>query len=158
MGLGHQAGPEEGTRGLNETGALPQTGAGDPTRAQEQDRTRPLTQVHIAREVRGLVAGEEGDLRGRVNPTVTGPLPRTKEDADGWGQIDSLGAWDCGLSRFSAMESIQMPTMKLLVRPSLKDWSLSPAFSTLPGTLHVCWPHTQGWRPVGRCGGRQRKE
>ena len=37
---------------------------------------------------------------------IPGPVEITAVDVDGWLMIDTLGAWDCVLSRFSAMEEI----------------------------------------------------
>ena len=42
----------------------------------------------------------------RVDPVVPGPLGQVRQDDDGWGEIDKLGAWDCALSPFPAIEEI----------------------------------------------------
>ena len=34
-------------------------------------------------------------LDGRVRPEIPGPAHNVPADADGWGLIDQLGAWDC---------------------------------------------------------------
>ena len=46
------------------------------------------------------------DLSIRVDPVVPGPLGQVRQDDDGWGEIDKLGAWDCALSPFPAIEEI----------------------------------------------------
>ena len=51
--------------------------------------------------------GEETlDLSGRVNPVIPGPLDQIRQDEEGWGEIDRLGAWDCALSPFQAIEEV----------------------------------------------------
>ena len=52
------------------------------------------------------VDGEQMDLTGRFDPDVPGPLAQARQDDDGWAEIDKLGAWDCALSPFPAIEEI----------------------------------------------------
>ena len=58
-------------------------------------------------------AAEQGNHEEKVNikdwfePEVPGPQESiSNADAEGWSMIDALGAWDCTLSRFSAIEEI----------------------------------------------------
>ena len=41
-----------------------------------------------------------------LDPQVPGPLPVVVDDGDGWSRIDSLGAWECGLSSFRPLEEV----------------------------------------------------
>ena len=51
------------------------------------------------------MTGEREDLEPWIDPfvPVAGPVHM---DASGWGQIDGLGAWDCALTGFHAMEEV----------------------------------------------------
>ena len=49
------------------------------------------------------------DLRPWFDPVVPGPVQGVvQEDGDGWGMIDTLGVWDCGLSSFRALENVPL--------------------------------------------------
>jgi len=52
------------------------------------------------------VDDDQFDISDRMDPTVPGPVEITGIDVDGWMMIDTLGAWECVLSKFSAMEEI----------------------------------------------------
>ncbi|MCP4269864.1 MAG: hypothetical protein GY777_30545 [Candidatus Brocadiaceae bacterium] len=45
-------------------------------------------------------------LKIRLNPVIPSAAEFTGIDADGWCMIDALDAWECALSRFSAIEEI----------------------------------------------------
>ena len=80
--------------------------------------TKPATSAHEAEHTASEVNqynhihtgkrtdDEYIDVSARLDPVVPGPAEVAIIDADGWGIIDTLGAWDCVLSRFSAMEEI----------------------------------------------------
>ena len=54
----------------------------------------------VGRRVRGADA-EQGDVVSRLDPVVPGPIDGNPLlDADGWREIDRLGAWDCALNTF----------------------------------------------------------
>jgi hypothetical protein len=68
----------------------------------------PVSDVHqLNQTLTGIRTDDEQiDITDRLDPTVPGPIEIIGVDADGWVMIDTLGAWDCVLSRFAAMEEI----------------------------------------------------
>ena len=46
------------------------------------------------------------DITAHLDPAVPGPRDSPAIDADGWGTIDLLGAWDCTLSEFKGIEEV----------------------------------------------------
>ena len=54
---------------------------------------------------RELVAREQVSLDPWLDPEVPGPGP-VFQDADGWGQIDSVSAWESSLTIFNSMEAV----------------------------------------------------
>ena len=66
--------------------------------AVEEARTESARPDHLK---------EKEDLRPWLNPQVPGPnTGLILADGDGWNRIDSLGAWECGLSSFRALENV----------------------------------------------------
>ena len=62
----------------------------------------------VGRRVRGAEA-EQGDVASRLDPEVPGPTDGDPLlDADGWREIDRLGAWECALNTFSSMEEVPL--------------------------------------------------
>ena len=49
---------------------------------------------------------ERQELGPWLDPQIPGPLPVVVDDGDGWLRIESLGAWECGLSSFRALEEV----------------------------------------------------
>ena len=57
------------------------------------------------------VGGAAGELlAGRVSPAIptAGPVGQEQADADGWGEIDKLGAFDCMLCEFAMLDEVPM--------------------------------------------------
>ena len=48
------------------------------------------------------------DIASRVDPLIPGPLKEISVDAEGWGCIDVLSAWECTLAPFKGIEEIPM--------------------------------------------------
>ena len=73
---------------------------------QIQSLPSPSTVGRGARVIRGL-GREQIDLNQWLNPEVPGPtIDVGNEDDDGWKMIDRIGAWECGLALFPAMEVV----------------------------------------------------
>ena len=49
------------------------------------------------------------DLIPFIDPIVPGPLTDINEDADGWGSIDTFGAWECASSKMIPLEEVPGP-------------------------------------------------
>ena len=65
--------------------------------------------VHLSEGPNGRGVGvDEGDIQSRLNPEVPGPVLTGEEieDDSGWAEIDRVGAVDCALSEFSAMDDV----------------------------------------------------
>ena len=102
---------EQGQAGLNASAVQLQQGQVDPL-VQQLGNVQlgdSSATMEVQEEVTtGRIENDTDkiDLTPRVNPTVPGPLAQVKQDDEGWGEIDKLGAWDCSLSSFSAIEEI----------------------------------------------------
>ena len=60
----------------------------------------------VGRRLRGAEA-EQGDVASRLDPEIPGPRNGAPlVDADGWREIDRLGAWECAMNMFSSMEEV----------------------------------------------------
>ena len=58
----------------------------------------------VGRRLRGAEA-EQGDVASRLDPEIPGPRNGAPlVDADGWREIDRLGAWECAMNMFASME------------------------------------------------------
>ena len=81
--------------------------AGQPGPSQAHAPEDGLQPGPSSFQVVGRAAAEEMiSLRERVDPVVPGPLPTLQVDEAGWGEIDKLGAWECALSPFTALEEV----------------------------------------------------
>ena len=50
---------------------------------------------------------KQGDVASRLDPEIPGPRNGAPlVDADGWREIDRLGAWECAMNMFSSMEEV----------------------------------------------------
>ena len=89
-------------------------GAGEPGELQPARVELPAEgQVVAAPEELGapLLQGGDGGhqpagLEALLDPVIPGPSEPTELHADGWDQIDSVGAWECNLSEFSVLEFV----------------------------------------------------
>ena len=54
-------------------------------------------------------------LDSRVRPEIPGPALDVPADANGWGLIDKLGAWDCMLTQFATLEDVPAQHMEVWV-------------------------------------------
>ena len=86
-----------GVQGGGEATGLVDGGALVTIPPSQQDFFLPLLPIVADQEqVQGAVRNAVGEvLDGRVRPEIPGPAHNVPADADGWGLIDQLGAWDC---------------------------------------------------------------
>ena len=77
---------------------------------EDQEPPAPPLLGPQERRVRGVAAGERGELAGRLDPQVPGPLlGPLPPDGSGWADIDRLGAWQCALNPFLTMSAVPEP-------------------------------------------------
>ena len=89
----------------------------DDQEDEEEQEVRPAVVqpagpilVPQGRRVRGVPAGERGELADRLDPEVPGPLIGPLPLAGtGWEDIDRLGAWECALNPFLSMSTVPGP-------------------------------------------------
>ena len=74
----------------------------------------PAGAGQVGEAARQLLEGNRIDLRPFTNAVVPGPVPGPPpEDAEGWSQIDMLGAWECAVSFIVPMEEVLGPYRKV---------------------------------------------
>ena len=94
---------------LVQGGVDDEVAGGEEVEGGEEEAEAPILGPQ-ERRVRGVAAGERGELADRLDPEVPGPQPGPLlRDASGWSDIDQLGAWQCALNPFTTMESVPGP-------------------------------------------------
>ena len=107
-GGGVARGEEGGVRRERAAARVPQPGVGGVQQQEDDDVNEEGDHEGEVLDAREAEVGNRLDLGPCAEIEVPGPtrLPAT---ADGFGDIDALGAWECGLCPFRTLEEVPLP-------------------------------------------------